>query len=439
MKRKKLVILSLVLSLFVPVCSQQSWTLQDCINYAIEHNLEIRKKEITQKQQELELNTAQFTRLPGLSGNVSQSFNFGRGLNETNAYVNRNTQNSSFDVSTDIPLFTGFQIPNTIAVSKLGLKAVTEDLNKIKEDISIQITYAFLQVLFNREIHKISLEQIELSKEQYERVQLLYELGKAAIAEVYETKARLAQDEVSAVQAENNYQLSILDLAQLLELPSPEGFEISYPDHEPDFTVLTAPEDIFNQSVVSRPDILAANYRLQAAEKNILIAKSHYYPKLSFVAGLGTSYYNVSGIDNNSFSKQIENNFSKTLGFRLSIPIFNRFETRNRIRNAQLQKSTYSIYLEENKKNLYKDVQQAYYNAIAAENKYIAGKSAVIASETAFRLSQEKYENGKANSFEFNEAKTNLMKVQSEQVQAKYEYIFRIKILDFYKGIPLYL
>ena len=399
--KAKLILFSLI-TLSTQLYAQKQWTLSDCIDYAIEHNLGVQKKEIARQQQEVELNTAKFSRLPNLSGSTSQSFNFGRGLNNENTYTDRNTQGTSFDLSTDVPLFTGMKIPNNIALNKLNLKASIEELNKAKEDISIEVTSYFLQVLFNNELYKVAQEQVNLSQEQYERIKRLNEVGKAAVSEVYEAKARVAQDELSAVQAGNNKQLALLELSQLLELPSPEGFEISAPENDPDFVSLNNPEDIFNQAVMIKPGVLAAQYRLAGSEKNIRIAQSAFYPQLSFGAGLNTSYTHLSGIDNNSFGTQMDNNFRKYVGFTLSIPIFNRFETRNRVKNARLQQFNQSLVLEENKKALYKEIQQAYYNAVAAQSKYASSETAMEANEAAFKLMREKYDNGKATAVEYN-------------------------------------
>lgn len=433
----------LITAVFLLLCTgiqaQQQWSLRDCIDYAIGHNLEVQQQEVNRKQQEVELNTSKLSRLPNLNGGASQSFGFGRALNEQNTYTDRSTKNTSFNLSTDIPLFTGMQIPNSIALSKLNLKASIEDLNKAKEDISIQVTSAFLQVLFNEELCKVAEAQVKLSKEQFDRIQRLNEVGKASVSEVYEAKARVAQDELSAVQARNNRQLSLLDLSQLLELPSPEGFDISAPDETIGMSGLSLPEDIFNQAVLTKPGILAAQYRLAGTEKNIRIAQSSYYPKLSFGAGLGASYYNLKGIDNEPFGTQLKNNFSKSLGFTLNVPIFNRMETRNRVKQARLQQLSQSIVLDNSKKTLYKEIQQAYYNAVAAQSKYSSSQAAMEAQEAAFNLMREKYDNGKATAVEYNEVKMNLMKATSDKIQAKYDYLFLTKILDFYKGEPLAL
>ncbi len=198
--------------------SQEEWTLPKCIEYAIEHNLNIKQQEANKMTSEIELNTSKWSRLPDLNGNVSQSFTYGRSLQMDNTYADRNTRSSYFSLSTNVPIFTGFQIPNTIALNKLNLSAAIEDLNKAKEDISVQVASAFTQILYNQELAKVARNQVALSQEQLKMKQAYFENGKASEAEVYEAKARVAQDEMSAVQAENNYKISLLDLSQMLEL-----------------------------------------------------------------------------------------------------------------------------------------------------------------------------------------------------------------------------
>lgn len=421
--------------------AQKQWNLKQCIEYAIEHNLTIKQQEAAKDESAVDLNTAKWSRLPDLNGSASHSFNFGRSLQMDNTYQQLNTQNTGLNLSTSIPLFTGMQIPNQIALSKLNLKAAVEDLNKAKEDISIQVTSAYLQVLFNEELAKVAHEQVSLSEEMLKQKTAFFKVGKASEAELYEAKSRAAQDQLSAVQADNEYRLALLDLSQLLELPTPEGFGIVSPsiDEDKDFSILTSPADIYSEALLIKPSIKAAQYRVEGAQKSIRIAQSGYYPQLSLGAGIATSYYNVSGRENGNFGSQLRDNFSQYIGLSLNIPIFNRFSTRNQVRKARIQQTTLNWQLEDAKKALYKEIQQAYYNAVNAESKFESSRTADEAAKASFNLMKEKYANGKATSTEFNEARTNWLKAVSDRIQAKYDYLFRTKILDFYKGVPLTL
>ena len=421
--------------------AQKQWNLKQCIEYAIEHNLTIKQQEAAKDESAVDLNTAKWSRLPNLNGSASHSFNFGRSLQMDNTYQQLNAQNTGLNLSTSIPLFTGMQIPNQIALSKLNLKAAVEDLNKAKEDISIQVTSAYLQVLFNEELAKVAHEQVALSEEMLKQKTAFFKVGKASEAELYEAKSRAAQDQLSAVQADNEYRLALLDLSQLLELPTPEGFGIVSPsiDEDKDFSILTSPADIYSEALLIKPSIKAAQYRVEGAQKSIRIAQSGYYPQLSLGAGIATSYYNVSGRENGNFGSQLRDNFSQYIGLSLNIPIFNRFSTRNQVRKARIQQTTLNWQLEDAKKALYKEIQQAYYNAVNAESKFESSRTADEAAKASFNLMKEKYANGKATSTEFNEARTNWLKAVSDRIQAKYDYLFRTKILDFYKGVPLTL
>ncbi len=440
---KKNIFIYLAILSCTQIQAQERWSLRQCIDYAIEHNISIRQTANTAEQSAVNVNTAKWARLPNLNASGSQSWNWGRtqtAIKDENTgdystvYVNAASHGTNMSVSTNVPLFTGLEIPHQYALAKLNLKAAIADLEKAKEDISIEIASSYLQVLFNEELHRIALGQVELSNEQYTRIARLAEVGKASPAEVAEAKARLAQDEMNAVQANNNYQLALLDLSQLIELETPEGFVLENPAVKIDLTPLTPPDEIFQTAMVSKASIQAAQYRLEGSKHSIRIAQSGFYPQLSLNGSLGTNYYSTI---NRTFSQQMNDNFSKYVGFNLSVPIFNRFTTRNQVRTARLKRENYSLQLDNAKKSLYKEIQQAWYNAIAAESKYTSSSTATIASEASFNLMSEKYVNGKANAVEYNEAKQNLMKAQSDELQAKYEYLFRTKILDFYKGEPI--
>lgn len=425
----------------MPVHAQQAWTLKKCIDYAIEHNLTIKQQEASAEQSKIELSTAKNSRLPDLNGSASHSFSFGRSLQADNTYNSINTQNTGFSLSTSVPLFTGLQIPNNIALSKLNLQAALEDLNAAKENVSIQVASSYLQVLFNDELARVAHEQVNLSREMLVQREAYFRNGKASESELYEAKSRVAQDELSAVQADNDYQLALLDLSQLLELPSPDGFAIVSPqtDAVENLGTPLPPAEIYADALLIKPVIKAAQYRLEGAQKSIRIAQSAYYPQLSLGAGLSTNYYKMSGMDNAGFGSQLRDNFSQYVGLTLSIPIFNRLATRNRVRSARIQQTTLEWQLEDSKKTLYKEIQQAYYNTLSAQTQYTSSRTAAEAAKASFDLMKERYLNGKANATEFNESRTAWMRAVSDQLQAKYNYIFRFKILDFYRGVPLEL
>lgn len=428
----------------LPAQAQERWSLRRCIDHAIEHNIDIRQTANAADRSAVDVNTAKWARLPNLNGSAGQSWNWGRTQtavkNEetgdySTVYVSTSSHATSMNLSTSIPLFTGLELPHQYSLAKLNLKAAIADLEKAKEDISINVASAYLQVLFNEELHQVALGQVALSREQCGRIQRLAELGKASAAEVAEAQSRVAQDEMNAVQADNNRRLALLDLSQLIELETPEGFLLEAPRQLPtELDPLTPPDEVYQAALGNKASIQAARYRLEGSLHSIRIAQSDYYPQLSLNGSIGTSYY--STLDR-SFNQQMGDNFSKYVGLNLSVPLFNRLATRNRVRTARLQQKEYSLQLDNAKKTLYKEIQQAWYNALASESKYASSHAAALASTEAFRLMSRKYEEGKANAVEYNESKQNLLKAQSDELQAKYEYLFRTKILDFYRGVPI--
>ena len=437
--KKKIISLIICVCIFsLPIQAQEEWTLRQCIEYAVENNLSVQRIELSVEQSEIEANTSKWTRLPNFNASSSQNFSWGRAASPIdNTYTNTNSANTGFNLSTNVPLFSGMQLVNQYELAKLNLKAAVEDLNKAKEDISINVASLYIQVLYNFELNNIAKEQLKLSIEQLESISKFSELGRVAPSKVAEAKARVAQDEVSVVQTENNYKLALLDLSQLLELKTPENFSIAKPNQEPNFAAITPPDEIYDYAASTRSGIIAAQYRLEGSEKSIKIAQGSYYPQVSLGAGMGTSYYTSSGRTTDPFFTQLDHNLGRSLGFNFSIPIFNRFSTRNRIQSAKLQQTNLSIQLEEIKKNLYKEIQQAWYSALAAEAKYNASVVAVSTNEEVFRFVNAKFNEDRATAIEFNEAKLNLTKSLSDKIQAKYDYIFRTKVLDFYKGIPI--
>ena len=435
-----LVLFTIHYSLFT-TAQQHQWGLRECCDYAVEHNISIKQQQNQCRQKELQLSTAKNSRLPDLSGSLGQNFSFGRGLTAENTYTNTNTSSTSFSLGTSVPLFTGFQIPNNIKLNQLNLEAATQDLEKAKNDIRTQVAQAYVQILYDMEIRDVAQRQIAIDSQQVHRLQMMLDNGKASPAELSQQQATLAQSRLTATQADNQLQLDILALTQLLELPSPEGFSIVRPDlsSAPSLweSEAISPELIYQEALTTRPEVAAEQLRLQGTENSIKIAKAALYPSLSFSAGLGTNYYKTSGFAADAFGKQLKNNFSQYLGLNLNIPIFNRFSTRNNIRSARIDQETQQLQLDNVRKSLYKEIQQVYYNAIAAKQKWESSQQAMLAAQDAFTLMQAKYENGKANLTEFNEAKNAYLKSESDLVQAQYEYLYQSRLLDFYRGRTL--
>ena len=434
-----LVVLVVLVSL--DTLAQQAWTLRQCADYAVEHNISIKQRDNQRKQRDLQLSTAKNSRLPDLNASASESFSFGRGLTLDNTYTNRSTSSTSFSLGTTVPLFTGFQIPNQIKLNQLNLEAATQDLEKAKNDIRMQVAQAYVQILYNMEIADVAHRQITIDSAQVARLEALVQNGKASHAELSQQQSALAQARLTATQADNNLQLAMLSLTQLLELPSPEGFSIVRPSltatTSDGFSLGLSPDAIYIEALTLKPEVQAEQLRLTASERSIDIAKAGNYPTLSLSAGLQSNYYKTNGMKAESFASQMKNNFSQYIGLSLNVPIFNRFQTRNSIRSARIDRENQQLQLENVKKTLYKEIQQVYYNAVAADSKYHSSEAAAQSSKDAFALVQAKYENGKDTITEFNESKNNYLKAESDMVQARYENLYQQALLDFYRGREL--
>ena len=418
--------------------AQEKWSLSQCINYAIEHNISIKQEEINVKNQEVALSTSQNSRLPNLQASASENLGFGRGLTIDNTYANRNTQSTSFSLGTDVPVFTGGQISNQIKQNKLNLQAAICNLDRAKENVSIQVASCYLEAVYQKDLIAVAERQCELSQAQARRIEILFQNGKVSETELAEARSHVAADELALTQQKNSAMLAQLNLTQLLELPTPEDVDIQQPEqNDPAAVILPAPDLIYSEALGIKPQIQAGKLSVQSAEKGVKIAQAGYYPTIHFSGGMGSNYYKTSGFEAASFGKQMEDNFNQYLGLSLSIPIFNRFATRNAVRQARLQVTNQQLQLEETQKTLYKEIQQAYYTALAAQKQCQSSDAALAASQTAFNLMQKKYENGKATATEYQESKINLQKAEATALQARYTFFFRHKILNFYRGVAL--
>ena len=450
MKRSRLIS---VLILFLPwsggkLSAQETWNLEDCIRYALEHNIEIKQQEQNQEGQKINLHTSKYSWLPSLNAGIGQNFDFGRSPSKDGIIVDNNSSSTSASVSLNMPIFDGLKIPNDIAAKKFDLKAAVETLNKAKEDLSVNIASYYLQVLCNKELLRVADLQVDLTAEQVERTAALVKAGKVPVSQLYDIKAQLARDESSQTEASNNVQLALLDLAQALELEEgAKAFDIAVPEIDDAIrkymSSILPPDVIYNNAVTCKPQIKAQEYMLESQKKMLKVARASYFPQLNFNASYSNGYYHYTSGDglatNLPFGEQLSRNGRKTLGFSLSIPLFNRFQVRNSVRSAKVAIQTQTLNVENTKKALYKEIQQAYYNATAAQEQLVAAGKSVEATRVAFKYAEQRYAEGKSNVYEFNEAKAQYAQSLAQEAQAKYTFILRAKILDFYNGTPIAL
>lgn len=427
-----LISLAFALSAFA---QRQPLTLDDCIRIALENNQNVKQQQLSRQSREIAYNQARADLLPSLNANVSQNFTFGRSIGLDNTYQNTNSSQTSMGVSADITLFDGLRMKHNIDARRADMLASEADEEQMRDEIVMSVSAAFLQVLLNKELLQIADEQIELTRANITQRSELVESGRMAQGELYELQAQQAREELNRVQTANNLKLALLDLAQIMEMDDFETLDVASPhvDALINENILLSSATVYESALAVRPEIRSVQYRMESAQKELLMTKAQYYPSLSFGANFGTGYYNMSGRSNDAFASQLRNNMSNSLGFSLRIPIFNRFQVRNSVRNAQIAVQNSRIEIDKAKLELRKRIEQAYLNALAAKSRRAAADKSETASREAFRFAEQKYENGRANAYELSLAKNNLAQVLGEQAQAKYEYAFRLMMLELLK------
>ena len=325
------------------------WILQECLDWALEHNLNVKQSELNVAQREIQLNTSKNAYFPNVSGSANENVNFGRGLTEDNTYTTgATTTNTSFSIGAGMNLFDGMARPNNVKLSQLNLDAALADLERARDDIRVSVAKAYVQVLYDYDIVDVAKDQLKLDQAQVERLQAMVENGKASQAELSQQKATLAQSDFTLVQAENNLRNALLDLSQLLDFPNADGFSIVKPEIAVGDHLLARPEDIYADAVEQRPGVKAEQIRLNGSDLSIKIAKAGFSPTLSLSGGMGTSYYtNTRSLyPQDGFWQQLSHNFSPYVGLSLSVPIFDRFSARNNVRTARLNRTLQQITLD---------------------------------------------------------------------------------------------
>jgi outer membrane protein len=425
--------------------AQDSWSLERCISYALENNIQIKQQELNVRINENQVTRSKLSAYPNLNASANHNYSFGRAIDYGTNTVSQDMEATSFSVSSSVTLFNGFQITNSKKQDQFNLLASLSDVEKLKNNIALNISAAYLQILFSQELVETSLKQKELTELQLSRTRQLVNAGSLPEGNLLEIEAQHATDELQLVNTQNQLDLAYLTLTQFLDLKSTEGFTIQQPDLSKFDEILPAesPSNVFEQAQLILPQIKSASLRVNSAEKGVLIAKGGQSPRLS----LGSSYSSGARrflksnplVSNDPFGDQIKDNASLSLGLSLSIPIFNGWQVKTSISNAYISLDNAKYNLEQEKNYLYKDIQQAYADAIAALKKYKASEKNVEALEEAFRYAEQRFSLGLVNSLDYTTSKTRLNKAQADLLSAKYEFIFKSKILDFYQGNPLSL
>lgn len=446
-----------ILFLFPSIAfSQETWTLEECIQYAIENNLQVKQAEISKKDEAIILKQSQLENLPSLNGFASHNYNFGRTVDPfTNEFATERVRSNNFYMNSSLSIFNGFQKLNTIKRNRANLAASNYELEELRNDVSLNIANLYLQILFNKELLTNAQNQKEVSLIQKVRVAKMVQVGSLPQGALLDIEAQIASEELQIIQAQNQLDLSRLQLSQMMGIEKAENFQIAIPDLEEitSNSPLEKPEGIYDQAVTTMPEIKSAEFQLISAERSYSIAKGGISPNLTLNGSIGTGYsgarQELVGFTpppesqpiyrDKPFDVQLEENINYTIGLSLNIPIFNAWTVRSNIKRSELNIQNMQLMLEEEKRELWQNIQSAYQDAVAALKSYKASEKSVIALEESFGYTQERFNVGLINSFDYNNEKNKLINAQSDLLQAKYEFIFKTQVLDFYQGNPISL
>jgi len=453
--------------------AQKIWTLEDCINYALENNLDINKQMFTVESNKDALLQSGLNMLPNLNANGTNVWNFGQTIDQyTNTFATTTVRSNNFYISSNVTLFSGLQKLNTFKEKKINLMASQYDLDVIKNSISLTVAGYYLDILFNIELLDVAKEQLQITTAQTERIQKLVEAGSSARGDLLNIQAQKATEELNVVTAENKLYISYLSLQQLIDIPVSRDFKVEKPLLKP----VQAPKEkisaeiIFEHAMKTRPEIKSAELRVESAKKRLAIARGYVQPTLSLNGSWGTGYSGAAKqvdpnatpyfshdtvgrtvpgnelvvVDNlhysyrtKSFTDQLRDNSNQSVGFYLNIPIFNGWSGRTAISQAKIQKSQSELDLGIQTRDLRKLIEQAFADASSALQKYNASDEKVKAQSEAFKYAQQKFDVGVMTSFDYNNTKKDLTLAESQLLQAKYDFIFKTTILDFYMGNPI--
>jgi len=475
MIRKITMLLVVVAGTGFSLSAQEPWSLEKCIQYAMENNIQIKQSVLNTEYNENLLKQSKLGQIPSLNSSGNYSYSWGRALDQTTYQFTDDQQihSISLGINSRVNLFSGLRVRNTIIQNELNLMASYEDVEKVKNDISLQIAAAYLNIMFNRELLLVTQSQLEVTGQQVERTSKMVEAGKLARGNLLELQAQLASEELNLVNAENQLSISLLNLQQMLDLPIDTAFDVvipELPDPDEDPLVLNAME-VYRVAEQEMPEIKSAVLGLESAEKGLAIAKGGRSPQLSMSANFNSGYSDIReqvvglspptqipiGVTAGGetvytlspqeipeygaypFFDQLRDNTSTGVGLGLSIPIFNGWQVNTNIANARIMQENAQLELQSQKLTLYANIQQAYADALAALKKFNATRQALVSMEESFKYTETRFEVGLVNTVDYNISKNQLTSTQSDLLQAKYDFIFRTKILNFYKGEPITL
>ena len=453
---------------------QETWSLQKCVEHALKNNISVKQSEISLEQAKISLQQKKLQMAPSLNGSASNNYNYGRSVDPyTYTFTTEQIQSANFSLNGNLTLFNGFQLQNELKQSQLDFRVSEFDLEKIRNDISLNVTSAFLQVLYAKEQFTASRNRSEQSVKERDRTNALMVAGSLTQGNLLDAEAQLANDELALINTENQFAVANLTLAQLLELNESDSIIVEEPVTDvPDLSVFSlTPQAIFQLAEQSLPELKSSAFKRESAARGLSIARGARSPRLSAFGSFSSGYSStttrptgktqfigliptssitsagdsvfsplyITPREKTPFDKQVNQNFNKAFGFSLNIPLFNGWSVNGNISRAKLNVKNAEYGIELLRKQVFKSIQQAYSDAFGAQKKYYASQKSRDAMRSAFTFTEKKYKGGLISSLDFLTSKNNLSKAESDFLQAKYDYIFRVKVLDFYAGKKLSL
>jgi len=420
--------------------AQEAITLPQAIDRMLNNNLNIKQGALNVSAADVNLRQSKAALLPNLNANSSNNISFGRGLDQTSfQIVNQRLYQANGSIGTSVDVFGGFSKINQIRQNKILLEANNSNLDKIKNDLVLNVVISYMDVVYNEDLLRASKDQLLVAEQTLKRENALLEAGNKTIADVSQAKAQVATAELNVTNAQNDLTISYLTLAQLMELGADaDSFKVVAPTvaeiaiAQTDYSV----NEVYGTALKTYPDIKLATLNTLAAEKGIAVAKGSLYPSVSFNAGVGSSYSYVFNVDvpQDDFSKQVSDRFNQYIGLTLQIPIFNGLAAKSNVKRAKINYEGYRIQEQLTKNNLNKVIAQAVTDLKAARSRYASTQNTYDAQKDAFNVIEQRYNVGLVNSLDYNTAITNRNKAEIDFIQAKYDLVFRAKVIDYYLG-----
>lgn len=445
MKQVSLIILSCLLLLPAGMKAEddmpKQWTLRNCIDYALEHNITIRRNRISVESTQEDVKTAKADFLPSLSGNISQRI-VNRPNNTSGTIISgdnittsesKTSYNGSYGIDASWTVYNGSKRVNTVKQQQLNSRMAELTVDQSENSIEENITQLYVQILYSAEAVKVNESTLKVSRKEFERGQQLFDAGSIASSDLAQLEAQVSNDNYQLVTAQTTLQNYKLQLKQLLELDGDFEMDLFLPQLDDSSVLIPLPtkDDVYQTALNLRPEIESGKLNIEASDMNIKIARAGYIPTLSLSAGIGTT--NANGNDF-SFSEQVKQNWNNSIGLTLSIPIFDKRQTKSTINKAKLQMQTSQLDLMDEQKTLYKTIESLWLSANSAQQQYVAATQKLKSTQASYALVSEQFNLGMKNTVELLTEKNNLLSAQQETLQAKYTAILNAGLLRFYQG-----